>query len=213
MDQLSGFCRLVEQLVNSYVMSPPFSGVEGQSPCNIKLMAYSTSADCISQNKSGLKERNYLGLSDATADSSTDSSVPEENKKNLNLKATELRLGLPGSQSPERDSVYTPIVSDKIDEKQLFPLAPSLDGICSLSQKTIASGSKRGFSDTIDGYPESKNSTVLEGNWMFNSLGSDSAHIKLAGNDGMKTEMPAKASQESNEKMNVSSTSNAPAAK
>lgn len=51
--------------------------------------------------------------------SSVDSSGGDNN---LNLKATELRLGLPGSHSPER-------------EKQLFPLIP------------VVSGNKRGFSD------------------------------------------------------------------
>ncbi|KAK7319975.1 hypothetical protein RJT34_04704 [Clitoria ternatea] len=45
----------------------------------------------------------------------------------LNLKATELRLGLPGSESPERDEFPPPAT--------MF--------------KTLACGAKRGFSDTI----------------------------------------------------------------
>ncbi|KAI3451857.1 hypothetical protein Pfo_008522 [Paulownia fortunei] len=205
-------------------MSPPLLGVEGQSQCNVSLMASSSSADCISQNGLGLKERNYLGLSDCSSvDSSAVSSVPEENKNNLNLKATELRLGLPGSQSPERDSEFSLLSSVKLDEKQLFPLAPSKDGICSFSQKTVVSGNKRGFADTVDGFSESKSTIFTEGNWIFNAAGSDSGQQKLAGNvlsnrssgtqSAIKTEVPAKASQECNNKKNVSNTNSAPAAK
>lgn len=54
--------------------------------------------------------------------------VPNPNTERsigLNLKATELRLGLPGSESPERD-----------------------DGVSML--KSLVSGAKRGFSDAID---------------------------------------------------------------
>ncbi|KAK4490694.1 hypothetical protein RD792_001390 [Penstemon davidsonii] len=210
-------------------MSPPLLGVEGQSQCNVSLMASSASADCISQTGPGLKENNYLGLSDCSSvDSSAVSDVPEENKKNLNLKATELRLGLPGSQSPERDSTFALLCSGKIDEKRLFPLVPSKDGICSLSQKTVVSGNKRGFADTVEGFSESKSSIFSEGNWMFNAAASESGQPKLAGNAGInvmlanrssgtqssiKTEVPAKASQESNVKMNGSNTNSAPAAK
>ncbi|KAK4426500.1 Auxin-responsive protein IAA9 [Sesamum alatum] len=207
-------------------MSPPLLGVEGQSQCNVSLMASSASADRVAQNGLGLKERNYLGLSDS---SSVDSSVvPEEKKSNLNLKATELRLGLPGSQSPERESDFTLLSPGKLDEKQLFPLIPSKDGICLLSQKTVVSGNKRGFSDTVDGFSESKSTMFNEGNWMFNPAGSDSGQTKLAGNAGMnvmlsnrssgtqtsvKTEVPAKTSNECGNKMNGSNANSAPASK
>ncbi|KAG8373804.1 hypothetical protein BUALT_Bualt11G0063200 [Buddleja alternifolia] len=208
-------------------MSPPLLGVEGKSQCNVSLVASSASADCVSQNGSGLKERNYLGLSDCSSvDSSAVSKVPEGNKSNLNLRATELRLGLPGSQSPERDSDFSLLSSAKIDEKQLFPLIPSKDGICSLSQKTVVSGNKRGFADTVDGFSDSKNTIFSEGNWMFNAAGPDSGQPKLAGNAGVmlsnkssgtqppiKTEVPAKTSKECNNTMNGSNTNSAPAAK
>lgn len=184
-------------------------------------MASSSSADCISQNGLGLKERNYLGLSDCSSVDS--SSVPEESKNNLNLKATELRLGLPGSQSPERDSDFSLLSSVKLDEKQLFPLVPSKDGNCSLSQKTVVSGNKRGFDDTVGGHSESKSSMFAEGNWIFNAAGSDSGQPKLAGNVlsnrpsgtqlAIKAEVPVKASQECNNKINGSNTNSAPAAK
>ncbi|XP_051127236.1 auxin-responsive protein IAA9 [Andrographis paniculata] len=176
-------------------MSPPVLGVEGQSQYNVALMASSSSSVCISQSGSGLKERNYLGLSDCSSQDS--SNVPDENKSNLNLKATELRLGLPGSQSPGRDSAdYSRVM---LGEKQLFPLAPSKEGICTLTQKTAASGNKRGFSDTVDGFLESKSTNVFSGN-------GNLAAIKT-------TDAPAKASQEINNKTNGSNTNSPSAAK
>ncbi|GER30745.1 auxin-responsive protein [Striga asiatica] len=168
-------------------MTPPFSGIEGQNQFNAHLMASSSSADCITQNTLGLKERNYLGLSDCSSvDSSTVSSSPDEGKTNLNLKATELRLGLPGSQSPKRDLDFSPLSSvNKLDEKQLFPLVPNT---------VIVSGNKRGFSDTVNA------------NWMFNA---DSGLPKTT----VKKEAPEKDTVEFSNKMNGSNTNNAPAAK
>lgn len=120
----------------------------------------------------GLTERNYLGLSDCSSvDSCSNvSSISEVNKNtSLLLKATELRLGLPGSQSPDRDPECS---SDKLDEKPLFPLLPTIDGICSSSPKTVVSGHKRVFTDTMDSGSEVKG--VPEGNWIFGSSGVES---------------------------------------
>jgi hypothetical protein len=76
------------------LMSPPLLSAEEGEQSNVSLVASSPSMDCISQNVSGLKERNYMGLSDCSSvDSSPVSSLSEEKKNNLNLKATELRLG------------------------------------------------------------------------------------------------------------------------
>ncbi|XAR71429.1 hypothetical protein NMG60_11028680 [Bertholletia excelsa] len=116
-------------------MSPPV-GAEGVNQGNVSVMA------------TELRERNYLGLSDCSSvDSSAVSSVSEDDKSslNLNLKATELRLGLPGSQSPERDPEISQLNSGKFEEKPLFPLLPLKEGICVLSQKTVVSGNKRSF--------------------------------------------------------------------
>ncbi|KAK4261442.1 hypothetical protein QN277_004438 [Acacia crassicarpa] len=133
-------------------MSPPVLTAQEEGQSNHSTITSSRSEDRISQNVTALKERNYLGLSDCSSvDSSTVPSDSDEKRNNLNLKATELRLGLPGSQSPERDDSST-----KLDEKPLFPLLPTKDGICLLSQKTVITGNKRGFSDTIDGFPEGK---------------------------------------------------------
>lgn len=97
-----------------------------------------------------------MGLSDCSSvDSSTISNVSEGNNgTSMNLKATELRLGLPGSQSPERDSEHYLTSSAKLDEKLLFPLHPLKDGNSSSSQRPITSGNKRGFSDAMDGFSE-----------------------------------------------------------
>lgn len=172
-------------------MSPPLLlGVEEEGQSNVSLMASSPS-DCISQNVSGLQERNYLGLSDCSSvDSSAASSLPVDNKNKLNLKATELRLGLPGSESPEREPDLSLLSSGKLDEKPLFPLLPSKDGICPGSQKNVVSGNKRGFSDTMDRFSEVKSSVYTEKNWMF-SVGPDSespqsvGQGKFPGNSGM----------------------------
>ncbi|KAL4644460.1 hypothetical protein ACB092_02G167100 [Castanea dentata] len=173
-------------------MSPPLLSAEeegGQS--NVSLVSSSPTMDCISQSGSGLKERNYLGLSDCSSvDSSAVSSLLEEKKNNLNLRATELRLGLPGSQSPEREPELCLLKSGKLDEKPLFPLLPSKEGICSSSQKNVVSGNKRGFSDTMDGFSEVKSSMYTEGNWMFQTASDSEApksvgQGKFSGNSGM----------------------------
>ncbi|KAM1775050.1 hypothetical protein ACFX12_044342 [Malus domestica] len=112
-------------------MSPPLLGVdeeEGQS--DVTLLASSGSMESVCQNSLELKERNYMGLSDCSSvDSSKVSAVSDGSKSSLHLKATELRLGLPGSQSPERDSE---------------------------ARKTVVSGNKRGFSDAMDEFSEGK---------------------------------------------------------
>ncbi|XP_022751149.1 auxin-responsive protein IAA9-like isoform X2 [Durio zibethinus] len=177
-------------------MSPPLLGVEEEGQSNVS----SPSVDCMSQNGLGLKERNYLGLSDCSSvDSSGVSSLPEDNK-NLNLKATELRLGLPGSQSPERETELCLLNVGKFDEKALFPLLPSKDGICSSSQKSVITGNKRGFSDTLDGFSAVKGSVYTEKDWMFHGAGSDYefpqpvAHGKYPGNSGVNVMLSARSS-------------------
>ncbi|XWS29635.1 hypothetical protein CRYUN_Cryun24cG0046400 [Craigia yunnanensis] len=178
-------------------MSPPLLGVEEEGQSNVS----SSSVDCISQNSLGLKEQNYFGLSDfSSVDSSGVSSLPKDNKNNLNLKATELRLGLPGSQSPERETELCLLNSGKLDEKPLFPLIPSKDGICSSSPKSVVSGNKRGFSDTMDGFSEVKGSVFTEKKWMFHEAGSDSespqhvGHRKYPVNSGVNVMLSARSS-------------------
>ncbi|ESQ46181.1 hypothetical protein EUTSA_v10000236mg [Eutrema salsugineum] len=111
----------------------------------------------------GLKERNYLGLSDCSSvDSSTIPNVvvPEIEKSNLNFKATELRLGLPESQSPERETDFGLLSPRTPDEKLLFPLLPCKDHASGATtvHKNVVSGNKRGFSDTWDEFSAVKGS-------------------------------------------------------
>ncbi|XP_044470189.1 auxin-responsive protein IAA9-like isoform X2 [Mangifera indica] len=136
-------------------MSPPLLGVEEEGQSNVSVA--SSPSDCISQNVSGLKGSNYLGFSDCSSvDSSAASSLLDDSKNKLNFKATELRLGLPGSQSPDRAPKLSLISAEKFDEMLLFPLLPVKDGICATSQKNVVSGNKRGFSDTMDRFSEGK---------------------------------------------------------
>ncbi|XP_073044824.1 auxin-responsive protein IAA9-like isoform X1 [Primulina eburnea] len=205
-------------------MSSVLQGVEGQSQCNTSSMDSSASLEYVSQNGSRLKEHNYFGLCEfSLVDSSTVSSMSQEDDKNLNLKATDLRLVLPGSHSPGRDSDITPISTINLDENPLFPLVPSIYRIRSSSQKIVVSGSKRGFSDT-----KSKGGLFSEENWMFNARGSDSTQENLADNSeinvmlskrppvsqsSIKTEVPVKTSKSCHNNVNVSNTNIVPAAK
>lgn len=134
-------------------MSPPILGVaEEEGKSNVTLLASSTSLGSICKKGSAFKERNYMGLSDCSSVDSCNISTSSEDNNGcgLNLKATELRLGLPGSQSPERGAEACPLGSTKVDEKLLFPLHPAKDTAFSVSQKTVVTGNKRGFSDAME---------------------------------------------------------------
>lgn len=74
-----------------------------------------------------LQEHDYIGLSEVYLKESSDNNERNLNK-GLNLKATELRLGLPGSESPEREN-----------------------GMCMKNVGLVSSGAKRVFPDTING--------------------------------------------------------------
>lgn len=164
-----------------YLMTSPLLGIEG----------------------GGAKFTRYLGLSDCSSVDS--SSISEVNKSSLNLKATELRLGLPGSQSPESSLTS----SEKLDEKPLFPLLPSVDGICSSSTKTVVSGHKRIFTDAIDSCSEIKG--LSEGNWLFSGSDSDPSKSVIQGNFVGNSNVNGIVS--SGDQSNKVKTSNPPAAK
>ncbi|KAL8094042.1 auxin-responsive protein IAA27 [Apium graveolens] len=76
-----------------------------------------------------------------------------ETNKGLNLKATELRLGLPGSESPERNS------SEEKDGKNGY-------------SHLVTSGAKRVFSDTING---------VSGKWVFSGNGGSDGEVPQNG--------------------------------
>ncbi|XP_057447175.1 auxin-responsive protein IAA27-like isoform X2 [Lotus japonicus] len=81
-------------------------------------------------------EQGYVGIGEVHNTMEGSEKFAERTSSGLNLKATELRLGLPGSESPEREL-----------------------GVSML--KSLVSGAKRGFSDAIDG---GSGKWVLSGN-------------------------------------------------
>nr|AID60626.1 auxin-responsive protein IAA8 [Dimocarpus longan] len=208
-------------------MSPPLLGVEEEEghPSNVTLLASSSSLDSICQNNPELKERNYMGLSDCSSvDSSVISNLSNEtkSKSSLNLKATELRLGLPGSQSPERDPNLCLLSSAQLDEKPLFPLHPTNDGHYPLQKNN-----KRGFSDAMDGFSEGKylsNSELLsprpapnlglKSGSVLENLGAQPAKTKETTTQKTTQERPHAANEtRSNPNGSANNTSTAPATK
>ncbi|XP_050369025.1 auxin-responsive protein IAA27 [Argentina anserina] len=102
-------------------------------------------------------EHDYIGLSESL-EASDKSNKGGAASAALNLKATELRLGLPGSESPERDSGVA------LEDRTGFSL-PLL--------KHSVSGAKRVFSDAIDG---------ASGKWVFSGTGGSEADLGKGGN-------------------------------
>ena len=123
------------------------------------------------------KEHDYIGLSEAPSmekifdklSSSSSTLSKEENinsnssNTSLNLKETELRLGLPGFQSPER-KLTLPAAGVSLFGKDIDTSSPN--GYRPL--KNLVSGVKRGFSDTIVG---------SSGKWVFS--GSNGSEVDL----------------------------------
>lgn len=102
----------------------------------------------------------YIGLSETpTAEISSENM--SETKKNhaLNLKETELRLGLPGSVSPERKAGnVVPLFGKVLEDTKVG------------SFKNFASGAKRGFSDAIH----------ASGKWAFSTKGGSEVDLAKA---------------------------------
>ncbi|KAL8233794.1 hypothetical protein R6Q59_019894 [Mikania micrantha] len=121
-------------------MSP--SLVDGEDDGSQSKVNLLTSSPSVDDGVCDIRERNYMGLSDC---SSVGSSAISPSSEEVNLKATELRLGLPGSRSPERNHQLCLLKSPKLDEQPFFPL---------FSPKSVVSRSKRLFSDTVNSLPE-----------------------------------------------------------
>ncbi|CAK9161507.1 unnamed protein product [Ilex paraguariensis] len=114
-------------------------------------------------------EHDYIGLSetsslerssDKISSSSSTVTTKDENSNVFNLKETELRLGLPGSLSPERKaglgiSLFGKDFEDKTNGYSHSPL------------KNFVSGAKRGFSDAID----------ASGNWDLSMNGGSEVDL------------------------------------
>ncbi|XP_076950921.1 auxin-responsive protein IAA9-like [Bidens hawaiensis] len=171
-------------------MPPPLLGIDGDDHGHVSLMTSASTMESIFPKNAGLTERNYLGLSDSSSvDSSAVSGISDVKRSNLNLKATELRLGLPGSQSPERDPDADLVSAESLDEKPLFPLLPSKDGICSGSQKTFVSGNKRGFSD-VNNKVSSCAQTTMINDAASKVVSQDQTHATFGNNNKVNTSNP-----------------------
>ncbi|XP_027344253.1 auxin-responsive protein IAA27-like isoform X2 [Abrus precatorius] len=105
-------------------------------------------------------EHDYIGLGETPSmDGSSSSAVTASETSSLNFKETELRLGLPGTESPERKTGCGLSLFGKDLQKK--------HNVCSVASplKNLVAGAKRGFSDAIDG---------SSGKWGFSvSDGSD----------------------------------------
>nr|QTZ96570.1 IAA8 [Galium aparine] len=194
-------------------MPPPHLGIEVEGPRTASpMVSSSTTVESVSKSILEPKERIYLGLSDNSSEGSSNvTAVSKEKNGSLHLTSTDLRLGLPGSQSPERDA--------EVEEKPLFPLVPLKDDVCYASQKTVVSGNKRGFSEAIDGFPGTKNLSLCERNWMFGASDTDSVTATAPNRScaPQAGDMPSKAFAEgqhgsNHSKVNSSKNSSAPPA-
>lgn len=106
-----------------------------------------------------LEEHDYIGFSDVPSMENSEKSCVsvgdnERKGKGLNLKATELRLGLPGSESPVRETA-----GHAGEDKNGYPLG--------IPKGLLVSGAKRGFSDTIK---------TNSGKWVFPGSGGSENH-------------------------------------
>eukprot|EP01018_Ginkgo_biloba_P002293 Gb_36672 [translate_table: standard] len=170
--------------MSSSVTTHVEEGLNKVSPRSSSALSENNSQDSLG----GLKEHDYIGLSEVS--SSMESSVvssQDGEENNLNLKETELRLGLPGSLSPVRDSseslsLLSPLkIRPDAEEKKLFPTGgaekqqhSSKDGVAeekngqdkytrnmmSPTSKTIVTGAKRGFSEVMESrkcFPDARN--------------------------------------------------------
>ncbi|KAG6395791.1 hypothetical protein SASPL_141919 [Salvia splendens] len=131
------------------------------------------------------QEHDYIGLSEplpsekisykmAAAAAAAEGVSPSLNAEKIgafNLKETELRLGLPGSEAPERKGGIGIGVS-------LFGKELKDESVC---VKSFVSGAKRGFSHAING----------AGKWGLSIHGGSAADLGGNGGPNVKEEIPA----------------------
>ncbi|KAF3447445.1 hypothetical protein FNV43_RR12631 [Rhamnella rubrinervis] len=171
---------------------------EEEDESNVTLLASWASLESVE-----LKEHNYMGLSGSTSSSVESSVVPseaDESTRSLILKSTELRLGLPGSQSPERDPKSRPS-SNQLNGKPLFPLHSSNDVHYAPTHKAVVSGNKRGFSDAMDSLSEEKCISNAEVNMMLSPRPSPSLVLRTASALDNTGTQPAKVAEVTPPKM------------
>jgi len=171
-----------EERCRNTLMSSNINAYMEEGLSKVSPPASSSISENDSQNSSvDLKAHDYIGLSEVS--SSMESSVvssQDGEENNMNLKETELRLGLPGSLSPARESSELSLLSPlnirtEVEEKKLFPVEKqqhsTKDGVAeekngqdkyniqpsgmgrnmmTVSPKTIVTGAKRGFSEAME---------------------------------------------------------------
>ncbi|KAF3775825.1 Auxin-responsive protein [Nymphaea thermarum] len=120
----------------------------------------------------GGKVPDYIGRSEVSSmEGSGLPSSKESREYMLNLKKTELSLGLPGSESPERWTKLCLLGPSEAEEKSQILLSPL---------KSFCSGAKRGFVDTGD-----STKSATEDKWVFPDLmGSKSGMKQVLGQKG-----------------------------
>ncbi|KAL2928416.1 Auxin-responsive protein IAA27 [Bienertia sinuspersici] len=112
-------------------------------------------------------EHDYIGLSEVVSSMEKNSAKPKfcsNNAKGNSLK-TDLSLGLPGSESPERKFVSGVTIFGKDFEGK------TQNGYSIGSLKSPSSGAKRGFSDAIDGSEK----------WVFSIQGKSDTNLSKDG--------------------------------
>ncbi|XP_044486914.1 auxin-responsive protein IAA27-like [Mangifera indica] len=125
----------------------------------------------LSETSSMQRSSEKLPSSSSSSNSSTElnnnnnNNCSNKNKTCLNFKETELRLGLPGSHSPERKPPHGVSLFGKDIEN-------NTNGFSVTPLKNIVSGAKRGFSDAIDG---------SSGNWGLSINGKSEADLCKGG--------------------------------
>ncbi|CAA2965629.1 auxin-responsive IAA27-like [Olea europaea subsp. europaea] len=121
------------------------------------------------------EEHDYIGLTDSSSmeNPSSSSIVSTESEKNsvLNLKETELRLGLPGSDFHEKKagtgvSLFGKDLKDEVN-----------NGFSQILLKNFVSGAKRVFSDAID----------ESGKWGFPLKGGSEVDMENCGSENTNT--------------------------
>nr|XP_034913376.1 auxin-responsive protein IAA27-like isoform X1 [Populus alba] len=120
-------------------------------------------------------EHDYIGISSEVSSMENTSGTDTINtsttaSKGLNLKATELRLGLPGSDSPERGN-----------ENQQLGFSLNNNNNNNSKDKSFVSGAKRGFSVAIHGGPA---------NWVFSGNAGSDPNFSLRGANSGKEGFP-----------------------
>lgn len=110
-------------------------------------------------------EHDYIGLSEVSSMEKPNDKQQDYYNNNTSLKHTELRLGLPGSESPDRRDVHVHVNNVGVDLSL---------GVL----KNFMTGAKRGFSDALDASSK---------NWGFSGNGGSDVDVVFSPRGGNKS--------------------------